>query len=157
MNKINKIEGVEEIIIILDANMCSLYYVIQHFLLSSNFYDVFTSISGLFSMALKKLVSPTNKHNYDYFIEWMSTLENFKPPQQRCLLVDMTSRRGATPNQHWMNVVYFNIGIYNVEKRRINVVEMTISKQSKKKSFQIECSELKVLTYFSKYVAQKSY
>lgn len=73
---------IEEISIILDANIHSLYYVIQHFLLSSNFYGVFTSISGLFSMVLKKLVSPTNKHNYDHFIEWMSTLENFKPPQQ---------------------------------------------------------------------------
>ena len=59
--------------------------------------------------------------------------------------------------QHKNNVVLFNVEFHNVGQRRNNVVEMTISKQSKKKSFQIECSELKVLTYFSKYVAQKSY
>ena len=41
---------------------------------------------------------------------------------QRCLLVDTTSWRGATSNQHWNNVVYFNVGIYNVDLRWINVV-----------------------------------
>ena len=40
---------------------------------------------------------------------------------QRCLLVDTTSRRGATSNQRWNNVVYFNLGIYNVKQRWINV------------------------------------
>ena len=34
----------------------------------------------------------------------------------------MTSRRGTTSNQRWNNVVYLNVGIYNVEQRRINVV-----------------------------------
>ena len=34
---------------------------------------------------------------------------------QRCLLVDATSRRGATSNQRWNNVVYFDVEIYNVE------------------------------------------
>ena len=32
------------------------------------------------------------------------------------------SRRGATSNQRWNNVVYFKVGIYNVEQRRISVV-----------------------------------
>ena len=53
---------------------------------------------------------------------------------QRCLLVDTTSRRGATSNQRWNNVVYFNLEIYNVKQRWINVdiktldnVETTLS------------------------------
>ena len=74
---------------------------------------------------------------------------------QRCLLVDATSRRVTTSNQRRNNVVYFNVGIYNVEqlrikvvyfnvvilnvefynvgKRRSNVVKMTFSKKNKKK------------------------
>ena len=81
---------------------------------------------------------------------------------QHCLLVDATSRRGATLNQRWSNAVYFNVRIYKVEqrwinvvyckvdmskvgerrnnvifnfgKRRNNVVKMTISKRNKKNS-----------------------
>ena len=34
----------------------------------------------------------------------------------------MTSRRRTTSNQRWNNVVYVNVGIYNVERRQINVV-----------------------------------
>ena len=34
---------------------------------------------------------------------------------QRCLLVGTTSRRGTTSDQRWNNVVYFNVGICNVE------------------------------------------
>ena len=45
---------------------------------------------------------------------------------QRCLLVDTTSRRGATSNQRWNNVVYFNVGICNVEQRWINVVYFNV-------------------------------
>ena len=45
---------------------------------------------------------------------------------QRCLLVDTTSRRGATSNQRWSNVVYFNVGICNVEQRWINVVYFNV-------------------------------
>ena len=51
--------------------------------------------------------------------------------------------------QHQNNVVLFNVEFRNVGQRRNNVVVMTISKQSKKISFQIECSELKVLTAIS--------
>ena len=40
---------------------------------------------------------------------------------QRFLLVDITSRRGTTRNQRWNNV-YVNVGIYNVQQHRINVV-----------------------------------
>ena len=32
----------------------------------------------------------------------------------------MTSRRRTTSNQGWNNVEYANVGIYNVEQRRIN-------------------------------------
>ena len=53
--------------------------------------------------------------------------------------------------QHQNNVVLFNVEFRNVGQRRNNVVVMTISKQSKKISFQIECSELKVLTAISLY------
>ena len=45
---------------------------------------------------------------------------------QRCLLVDVTSRRGTTSNQQWNNVVYFNIEMYNVEQCRINVVYFNV-------------------------------
>ena len=45
---------------------------------------------------------------------------------QRCLLVDTTSRRGAKSNQRWNNVVYFNVGIFNVEQRWINVVYFNV-------------------------------
>ena len=45
---------------------------------------------------------------------------------QRFLLADTTSRRGTTSNQRWNNVVYFNVGIYNVEQRRINVVYFNV-------------------------------
>ena len=92
----------------------------------------------------------------------------------------MTSQRGTTSNQRWSNVVYFNVGIYNVEQNQINVlyfnidvniirqrrnmvvffnvefhnvgqrrdkvVKMTISKNSNKKSFQLEYTEFKFLT-----------
>ena len=45
---------------------------------------------------------------------------------QRCLLVDTTSRRETRSNQRWNNVMYFNVGISNVEQRRINVVYFTV-------------------------------
>ena len=45
---------------------------------------------------------------------------------QRCRLVDTRSRRGTTSNQPWNNVVYFNVGIYNVELRLINVVYFNV-------------------------------
>ena len=38
-----------------------------------------------------------------------------------------------------------NIIIFNVGQRQSNVVKMTISKKKKKKSFQIEFTEFKVL------------
>ena len=41
---------------------------------------------------------------------------------QYCILVDMTSRRGATSNQRRNNVVYISVGIYKVEQRWMNVV-----------------------------------
>ena len=89
-----------------------------------------------------------------------------KPPAnistlfQRCLLVDMTSRRRTTSNQRCVsqrwnlqrrvnvayfnvvvnnvrqrgnNVVLFNVEFYNVGQRGNNVVKMTISKKNKKK------------------------
>ena len=34
----------------------------------------------------------------------------------------MTSRRGTTFNQRWNNIVYINVGIYNVKQRQINFV-----------------------------------
>ena len=37
------------------------------------------------------------------------------------LFVGMTSQYGPTSNQCWNNVVYFNVGIYNIEQRQINV------------------------------------
>ena len=45
---------------------------------------------------------------------------------QCCLLVDMTSRCGTTSNQSLSNVVYFNVGIYNVKQCRINVVYFNV-------------------------------
>ena len=44
---------------------------------------------------------------------------------QRCLLVD-TSWRGTTLNQRSNNVVYFNVGIYNVNQCRVNVVYFNV-------------------------------
>ena len=49
----------------------------------------------------------------------------------------------------WMSYVrsvIFNVKFHNVSKRRNNVVKMTISKNDKKKIFQIEYTEFKVLT-----------
>ena len=40
---------------------------------------------------------------------------------QRCSQADMTPRRRTTSNQSWNNVVYVNVGIYNVEQCRINL------------------------------------
>ena len=34
----------------------------------------------------------------------------------------MTLQRGTTSDQGWNNAVYFNVGIYNVKQRRINIV-----------------------------------
>ena len=34
--------------------------------------------------------------------------------------------RGATSNQRWNNVVYFNVEMYNVEQRRINIVYFNV-------------------------------
>ena len=94
------------------------------------------------------------------------------------LLVDMSSQCGTTSNQRWNNVPYFNVGIYNVKQRRINVVyfnvkqcrnnvvlfnfeihnigqrwnsvvKMIIFKKNKEKLFQIEYIEFKVLTTIS--------
>ena len=45
---------------------------------------------------------------------------------QRCLLVDTTSRRGAMSNQCWNNVLYFKVGICNVERRWINAVYINV-------------------------------
>ena len=45
---------------------------------------------------------------------------------QRCILVDATSRRGTTSNQRRNNIVYFNVGIYNVEQHPINVVYFNV-------------------------------
>ena len=39
----------------------------------------------------------------------------------------MTSRRQTTSIQRWNIVVYLNVGIYNVEQRRINVVYLDIA------------------------------
>ena len=41
-------------------------------------------------------------------------------------MVDTTSWRGATSNQRWNNVVYFNVGIYNVKQVWINVVYLNV-------------------------------
>ena len=46
---------------------------------------------------------------------------------QRWLLVDMTSQRGTTSNQRWNNVLYFNVGIYNVEERGNIVVYFNVN------------------------------
>ena len=54
-------------------------------------------------------------------ISWNQYPANISTLFQRCLVVDTTSWRGATSNQHWNNVVYFNVGIHNVEQRWINV------------------------------------
>ena len=78
----------------------------------------------------------------------------------------MTSWRGATSKQHRNNVVYFNVGIYNVKQRRINlayfnfdmnngvkrrnnVVKTASSKKNKNKSFQIEYIKFKIFTTIS--------
>ena len=58
---------------------------------------------------------------------WVNALPaNISTLFQRCLLVDMTSRRRTTSNQRWNNVVYLNVGIYNVEQRRINVAYFNV-------------------------------
>ena len=44
------------------------------------------------------------------------------PLFKRCLLVDMTSRRGATSNQLQINVVYFNPDVNNARQCLNNVV-----------------------------------
>ena len=43
-----------------------------------------------------------------------------------CLLVDTTSRCGTTSNQRWKSVMYCNVGINNIEQRRINVVYFNV-------------------------------
>ena len=48
--------------------------------------------------------------------------ENISTLFQRCHLAYMTSRRGTTSNKHWNNVVYFSIGMYNVEQIRTHFV-----------------------------------
>ena len=58
--------------------------------------------------------------------------------------VDMNNIR-----QRRNNVVIFNVEFYNVGKPRNNVVKMTSSKKNKKKKFQIEYPEFKVLTTIS--------
>ena len=72
---------------------------------------------------------------------------------QRCLLV---GQRGTTSNQHWNNVVYFNVDMNNVRQRRNNAVKMTASKKNKKTpgkiqigKIQIEFLEFKILATIS--------
>ena len=66
-------------------------------------------------------------HFYCYNSNYVTSIpENISTLFQRCLLVDTTSRRGATSNQRWNNVVYFNVGICNVKQRWINVVYFNV-------------------------------
>ena len=58
--------------------------------------------------------------------------------------VDMNNVR-QRPN----DVVIFNVEFHNIGKRRNNVVKMTISEKDKKKLFQKEYTQLKVLTVIS--------
>ena len=51
--------------------------------------------------------------------------------------------------QRWNNVVIFNVEFQKVGKRRNNVVKMTISRKNENKLFQIEYTELTVLTTIS--------
>ena len=61
-------------------------------------------------------------------MEQQTCLDEMKDVQffQRCVLVDMTSRRGTTKNQRWNNVVYFNVGIYSLEQCQINVAYFNV-------------------------------
>ena len=45
------------------------------------------------------------------------------------------------------NIVIFSVEFHNVGKPRNKVVKMTISKKNKNKSFQIEYTEFKVLSF----------
>ena len=38
----------------------------------------------------------------------------------------MTSRRGTTSNQLWNDVIYVNVGIFNVEQRWINILHFNV-------------------------------
>ena len=42
-------------------------------------------------------------------------------------IVGMTSQRWTTSNQRLNNVVYSNVGIYNVEQRQINVIYFNVA------------------------------
>ena len=47
----------------------------------------------------------------------------------------MTSQRRTLSNQGWNNVVDVNIGIYNIEQRRINVVYFDVDLNNVRKRF----------------------
>ena len=73
--------------------------------------------------------STTNKlvNSYSSFWQYFLTVPaNISTLFQRCLLVDTTSRRETKSNQRSNNVVYFNVGIYNVEQCQINVVYFNV-------------------------------
>ena len=84
---------------------------------------------------------------------------------QRCLFVEMTSRRDATSNQRWNNVVYFNIDVSNVRQHRNNivlfnfvfqnvgqrgnnVVKLALSNRKKKNNFKLNTLISKFLLLF---------
>ena len=75
--------------------------------------------------------------------------------KQRCVFLRWNLQRRTTSNQRYNvrqrrnNVVIFNVEFHNVRQSRNSVVEMTIFKKNKKKSFQVECTEFKVLITIS--------
>ena len=76
----------------------------------------------------KKVQNCPNDLIYITTMEQQTCLDEMKDVQffQRCVLVDMTSRRGTTKNQRWNNVVYFNVGIYSLEQCQINVAYFNV-------------------------------
>ena len=99
----------------------------------------------------KKIQNCPNDLIYITTMEQQTCLDEMKDVQffQRCVLVDMTPRRGTTKNQRWNNVVFFNVEFHNVGQRRNNVVKITISKGTKtKKHFKLNELNSKFLVLF---------
>ena len=72
-----------------------------------------------------KLLSILTSRSFSFF-QGKSSQAIISTLFQCCLLVGETSRGRTTSNQNWNNVVYVNLGIYNVEQLRINFVYFNV-------------------------------
>ena len=69
----------------------------------------------------------SHKRLYEVLKTSYAVKHKFSTLFQLCLLVDTTSWCRTTSNQRWSKFVYFNVGIYNVEQRRINVLYFNVA------------------------------